>query len=63
MEEDVLKFINIICPEHNRTSCSDDNVTNGFYSGDGWHGRCSRCMYLEIANGIELPKDFNPEHL
>jgi len=60
---EALEFINIICPEHSRTTCSDENISNGFYSGDGWHARCLRCAYLEIANGIEIPEDFNPDHI
>jgi len=51
------EFINFICPEHNRTSCSDDNITNGFYlEEDGetisqkYYYRCVRCALLEIEN-------------
>lgn len=59
---ETLEFINIICPEHDRTSCSDENISNGFYTrGNKWYGRCTRCMYLQIINGEELPKDFNHE--
>ncbi|RLI50275.1 hypothetical protein DRO61_04105 [Candidatus Bathyarchaeota archaeon] len=60
MSED---FINIIQPEHGRTSCSDDNLSNGFYTRDGvnWHGRCTRCMYLEIARNGDIPREFNWE--
>jgi hypothetical protein len=60
---EALEFINIICPEHSRTSCSDENISNGFYSSPGWQGRCLRCVYLEIASGVKLPEKFNPEHL
>lgn len=61
---DALDFINIIQPEHDRNSCSDENTENGFYSANGqtWHGRCVRCMFLELIKG-EVPKDFNPEEL
>jgi len=57
------ELIDILQPEHGRTSCSDNNLCNGFYSaggkrGDLGHGRCSRCMLLEILNGEEVPKDF-----
>jgi len=57
-----LEFINIIKSEHDRTSCSDEDVSNGFYShnGETWHGRCTRCMYLELIKG-EVPENFNPE--
>lgn len=56
----VIEFINIIRPEHDRTSCDDNFLNNGFFSKNGttWYGRCTRCMYLQIANGIELPEGF-----
>jgi len=45
------KLIDIISPEHDRTSCSDDNLENGLSSYDGELTlRCSRCMLLEIMN-------------
>jgi len=51
--KDLLDFI---YPEHDRTTCSDNNLNNGFYSRneDGF-GRCTRCMYLELLSGSELP--------
>jgi len=57
---DALEFINIVEPEHSRTSCSDTDLQNGFYSQDGksYHCRCKRCMYLEVLNGIEIPEDY-----
>jgi hypothetical protein len=56
---ETLELINIICPEHDRTSCSDENISNGFYFEDefnttisrSYFPRCSRCALLEIANG------------
>ena len=53
-----LELINIICPEHGRTSCSDENIGNGFYHlyefGESISTitnehipRCSRCALLE----------------
>lgn len=27
----IIKWTPIIAPEHNRTSCSDENIDNGFY--------------------------------
>ena len=61
---DALELVNIVFPEHGRTSCSDDDLNNGFYSRcDGtWHGRCTRCMWLEIAKDEQdLPEGFNYE--
>lgn len=53
-----IEFINIICPEHGRTSCSDENISNGFYLDDDeetvsmkYYHRCTRCALLEIYNG------------
>lgn len=60
-----LEFINIIQPEHGRTSCSDENIGNGFYTRNGapdWYGRCTRCMYLEIIRGDGIPEGFDPEY-
>ena len=36
-----------VFPEHDRTSCSDDNVANGFYSRSDNGPRCTRCALLE----------------
>jgi hypothetical protein len=62
---DTIDFINIIRPEHDRTSCNDDEVENGFGTryGDGkrWEGRCTRCMYLQIINGADIPEGFVPD--
>jgi hypothetical protein len=56
--ENIREFIDFICPEHSRTSCSDDDISNGFYleedretiSKERYH-RCVRCALLEIENG------------
>ena len=63
IKEDVLKeremtaiqLLNIIQPEHSRTSCSDTNLQNGFYSNEGYT-RCFRCTILEIIRKGYLPK-------
>jgi hypothetical protein len=39
--------IDILAPEHGRTSCSDDNVCNGWHSGRN-HFRCVRCWLLDM---------------
>lgn len=55
------EIIDIICPDHDRTSCSDDNRSNGFYkvdmkkdprgveyiSKDSYLPRCARCYLLD----------------
>ncbi len=55
------EFIDLVVPEHGRTSCSDEDRSNGFFTrgnGDKWHGRCTRCMYLEILDEGVVPKGF-----
>lgn len=65
---DAIEFINITLPKHDRTSCSDEDVQNGFYThtigyNDGsiqWDGRCRRCMALQIINNdSDVPKDYD----
>jgi hypothetical protein len=62
-EMTALEFINVIRPTHDRTSCSDTSLDNGFYSRTGrtWHGRCTRCMYLEILKDKGVPESFDPQ--
>ena len=58
---EAIEFLNITLPEHDRTSCSDEDIQNGFYSGsykEKWMGRCRRCMSLQIINNDEdVPQD------
>ncbi len=62
----VREFIDFIKPEHDRTSCSDDNISNGFYFEDEeetvsvkYHYRCTRCALLQIENGTVKITDPN----
>lgn len=55
---ELKEFIDFICPDHSRTSCSDDDISNGFYFEEDeetistkYYHRCSRCALLEIENG------------
>lgn len=54
---EIIDFINIICPEHDRTSCSDEDLNNGFFIDDfgtvdlKYRVRCKRCAYLQVARG------------
>jgi hypothetical protein len=60
-----MEYINLTLPEHDRDSCSDDDIGNGFYSrtGDSWYGRCQRCMALQIIRGEEeIPEDFDSDY-
>jgi hypothetical protein len=62
------ELIDIIAPEHDRTSCGDDNRANGWYQRrhparfpgdttlDQVSYRCLRCALLDIANyDLDLP--------
>lgn len=49
----LLKFV----PEHNRTSCSDDNVSNGYTTaGRGGYPRCTRCALLKAIESLGYSK-------
>lgn len=48
---DARQLIDIIRPVHGRTSCTDDDLSNGFYSRkDGSQHKCSRCALLQIID-------------
>lgn len=36
--------------EHDRTSCSDNHIANGYMSDYGY-ARCSKCFLTELLNG------------
>lgn len=49
-------YINYIAPEHDRTSCSDEDLYNAAYSPtdfDGY-GRCYRCTLISarVNDGV-----------
>lgn len=41
------ELVETLWPEHDRTSCSDDNLSNGCVHHDNGSPRCNRCMGLE----------------
>jgi len=51
------ELVNLLAPEHDRTSCSDENLANGFDSATKCTGRtaprCIRCALLELLNSDE----------
>lgn len=55
----IKKHADIILPliEHERSSCSDDNICNGYGSAD-YGARCKKCHLLEILNGDYDAGDF-----
>lgn len=55
---DVLEFLDIVVPEHDRTSCNDERTENGWIKDvddkgaiGHWSHRCRRCAALEIIRG------------
>ncbi len=36
----IIDVLELLCPNHNRTSCNDDNASN--------YGSCDRCTILKI---------------
>ncbi len=63
MIETARDLLDFIYPEHDRTSCSDNDIQNGFYSrNEQGFGRCTRCMYLQILQGEELPRAVKEAH-
>lgn len=50
--QDVPELVDILAPRHGRTSCSDENISNGLCSnGSDSPPRCYRCALLEVARG------------
>jgi len=49
------KYFILALFEHGRTSCSDENPSNGYYEPQGY-ARCNKCQLIEILNN-----DFNNE--
>ena len=62
------QFIDIIAPEHGRTSCHDGHLDNSFYFDEDKEtqerSRCVRCSLLKILelNG-DLPEYFEPNKI
>lgn len=55
------EFVNSLAPEHCRTSCSDSNLSNGFYSRGNGTPRCQRCALLEALSGESPPPELTFE--
>lgn len=46
------KFVDEIAPEHQRTSCSDEDSRGNEYFNEAGYPRCVRCAFLHrLANG------------
>lgn len=61
-----MSYINMIAPEHSRTSCSDERPVNGRYISDDMGG-CYRCTLMDagaVPDGWKLvPETATPEML
>ena len=64
------EFIDLVCPEHGRNSCSDDNIDNGFYLeedeetiNEKYYPRCTRCALLQIENGTIKRTEVNNKRI
>lgn len=44
------ELVDVLWPEHGRTSCSDTNTENGYPHYENGAPRCCRCMGLESIN-------------
>lgn len=50
--------LDVLVPEHGRTSCSDEKRINGFGAGgEGGLPRCNRCAFLDILEGRDTLPD------
>lgn len=54
---DARELVDLLIPEHGRTSCSDDALNNGIETDDG-NFRCSRCALLDLVEGNVSPEEF-----
>ena len=49
-------FVDLICPNHERTSCEDPTTSNGWGSGVQGGARCTRCALLESLKDGAWPE-------
>lgn len=50
-----INFLLMLTPEHSRTSCSDNDICNGFMDHEHYP-RCIRCFLLGVAGSEEWPE-------
>lgn len=50
LTEDQKNFL-LSLIDHDRSSCSDENIANGLYSSSNGRWRCRKCMLIEVLNG------------
>ena len=49
--------IDILVPEHGRTSCSDENLDNQYRHPESGYARCLRCYLLSRLGEVEYIED------
>lgn len=49
------ELIDTLRPKHDRTSCADKNISNGFWSNEDDNPRCTRCALLDMLDGRSAP--------
>ena len=54
LPEETIKLL-LSLFEHGRTSCSDDNVCNGWWSNEDDTPRCNKCALIETLKGTFPP--------
>ena len=49
---DRLRYVDMLAPEHSRSSCNDNNVNNAAIDADDLQGfgRCYRCTLIRAAD-------------
>lgn len=51
LTEKQIDALLVVFAEHDRTSCSDKNSVNGFYTRSDKGFRCTRCALLDLTRG------------
>ena len=54
---DAKTLVDKIVPEHDRTSCSDEDWHCNEYANDMGYPRCTRCAFLYFLKYEEFPYD------
>lgn len=52
-----LELINQTCPDHDRSSCNDNDLSNGFIKENHTYPQCHRCYLLRVLKEPYLLDD------
>ena len=55
-----IQTVNELAPEHQRTSCSDENLNGNQYFNEMGYVRCVRCAFLHRLEVGEWPHGGSP---